>query len=298
MSATKTIAVVGVSEETTAFLRLLLRKISAKSDTKWVWGNEDGADLVIVDPNVLVGEAARIKAESSGVHYAVLIEADQPAQDELVLRHPLDAEQLAKVVSAAATPREVSVGISHVDENFYEQQAPASTAAPSWQGALSDTFKERAQQTKAALLGVTAADGLEVVIKRDKEQQEDPDFRKVNLADATVDGLGTVAAGASNARAENRAIQRTGAIQAGISGARDGALMANTPLIGAAAEREDGELPYFFEADVLGGPSQIHLGDAPSLTLDPKNEAFHADASLSRWKRIVEANCSAWPGRN
>lgn len=281
MSATKTIAVVGVSEETTAFLRLLLRKISAKSETKWTWGSEEGADLVIVDPNVLVGEAARIKAESSGVHYAVLIEADQPAQDALVLRHPLDAEQLAKVVSAAATPREVSVGISHVDENFYEQQAPASTAAPSWQGALSDSFKERAQQTKAALLGVTAADGLEVVIKRDKEQQEDPDFRKVNLADATVDGLGTVAAGASNARAENRAIQRTGAIQAGISGARDGALMANTPLIGAAAEREDGELPYFFEADVLGGPSQIHLGDAPSLTLDPKNEAFHADASLS-----------------
>jgi hypothetical protein len=127
MSASKTIAVVGVSEETTAFLRLLLRKISAKSETKWAWGNEEGADLVIVDPNVLVGEAARIKAESSGVHYAVLIEADQPAQDELVLRHPLDADQLAQVVAAAARPRQASAGISHVDENFYEQQAPAST---------------------------------------------------------------------------------------------------------------------------------------------------------------------------
>src|SRR5690606_1858501 len=85
MSATKTIAVVGVSEETTAFLRLLLRKVSAKSDTKWVWGSEDGADLVIVDPNLLVGEAARIKAESAGVHYAVIVEPDQVAQDELVL---------------------------------------------------------------------------------------------------------------------------------------------------------------------------------------------------------------------
>ncbi|HRG17018.1 MAG TPA: hypothetical protein PLB00_13550 [Pseudomonadota bacterium] len=281
MSASKTIAVVGVSEETTAFLRLLLRKISAKSETKWAWGNEEGADLVIVDPNVLVGEAARIKAESSGVHYAVLIEADEPAHDELVLRHPLDADQLAQVVAAAARPRQASAGISHVDENFYEQQAPASTAAPSWQGALSDSFKERAQQTKAALLGVTAADGLEVVIKREREQQEEPDFRKVNLADATVDGLGTASAGSSNARAENRAIQRTGAIQAGISGARDGALMTNAPLIGAAAEPDAGELPHFLEAEVLGGPSQIQIGDAPALTLDPKNEAFHADASLS-----------------
>ena len=163
MSASKTIAVVGVSEETTAFLRLLLRKISAKSDTKWTWGNEEGADLVIVDPNVLIGEAARIKAESSGVHYAVLIEADQPAQDALVLRHPLDADQLAKVVAAAAMPRQASAGISHVDENFYEQQAPATSTAPSWQGALSDSFIERTQQAKAALLGVAAADGLEVL---------------------------------------------------------------------------------------------------------------------------------------
>ena len=91
MSTTKTIAAVGVSEETTAFLRLLLRKISAKSETKWTWGNENVADLVIIDPNSLIGEAARINAESSGVHYAVIIEADQVADDPLVLRHPLDA---------------------------------------------------------------------------------------------------------------------------------------------------------------------------------------------------------------
>lgn len=296
MSASKTIAVVGVSEETTAFLRLLLRKISAKSDTKWTWGNEEGADLVIVDPNVLIGEAARIKAESSGVHYAVLIEADQPAQDALVLRHPLDADQLAKVVAAAAMPRQASAGISHVDENFYEQQAPATSTAPSWQGALSDSFIERTQQAKAALLGVAAADGLEVVIKREKEQQEQPDFRQFKLSEATVDGIGVASAGASNRRAETRAIERTGALQAGISGARDGALMTNAPLVGSAAEREEGDLPFFFEADVLGGPSQIQADGAPALTLDPKNEAFHADASLSALESYCRGKLqrSAW----
>ena len=296
MSATKTIAVVGVSEETTAFLRLLLRKVSSKSDTKWAWGNEEGADLVIVDPNVLVGEAARIKAESAGVRYAVLAEADQDVQDELVLRHPLDADQLARVIAAASQPRQDHAEISHADENFYEPQAPIAAPAQSWQGALSDSFIERTQQAKAALLGVDAADGLELVIKREKEQQEQPDFRQLKLSDATVDGVGVASVGASNRRAEHKAIERSGLLQAGISGARDGALMTNSPLIGAAAEREDGELPFFFEADVLGGPSQIQIGNAPALTLDPKNEMFHADASLS----VLETYCrgklqrSAW----
>jgi hypothetical protein len=280
MSASKTIAVVGVSEETTAFLRLLLRKLSSKSDVKWTWGNEDTADLVIIDPNVLIGEAARVRAESAGVHYAVLIEADQHAEDALVLRHPLDADQLGKVLAVAAAPRETHAAITHVDENFYEQQAPAA-AEPALQNPRADAFAERMHQAKAALLGVGAAEGLEVVIKREREQIESPDFRQVKLSDATVDGLSNAMAGASGRRAEVKAIDRTGSLQAGISGARDGALNTNSPLIGNAQEREDGELTYFLEADALGGPSQLQIGNSPSLNLDPKNEVFHSDASLS-----------------
>ncbi|MBP7625352.1 MAG: hypothetical protein KA763_15430 [Xanthomonadales bacterium] len=295
MSATKTIAVVGVSEETTAFLRLLLRKLSAKSATKWVWGNDDGADLVIVDPSVLIGEAARIKAESSGVHYAVLVEADAPAEDALVLRHPLDADQLARVIAAASVPLQANAGITHVDENFYEQQAPAAFE-PALQPSRTDALAERKQQAQAAMLGVGAAEGLEVIIKREKELQSQPDFRQLKLEDATVEGISLAPAGSSNRRAENKAIERTGGLQAGIGGARDGALSTNSPLVGGASEREDGELPYFFGAGVLGGPSQIQLGQAPVLTLDPKNEVFHADASLSALEVYCQGKLqrSAW----
>ncbi|MBK6728208.1 MAG: hypothetical protein IPG63_13280 [Xanthomonadales bacterium] len=291
----KTIAAVGVSEETTAFLRLLLRKVSAKSATKWSWGNEDGADLVIVDPTVLIGEAARVRAESAGVRYAVLLEADVKAEDELVLRHPLDAEQLARVIEVAAAPRQASAGITHVDENFYEPQAPAASAPASWQGALSDSFNERREQAKAALLGVAAAEGLEVVIKREKEQQKQPDFRQFKLEDATVDGLGVAPVGASNRRAESKAVDR-GDLQAGVGSAREGSLHTNSPLIGGAAERYDGELPFFFDAGVLGGPAQIQIGDAPVLTFDPKNEVFHADASLSALEPYCQGKLqrSAW----
>lgn len=281
MSTTKTIAVVGVSEETTAFLRLLLRKVSAKSETKWVFGNEDGADLVVIDPNVLVGEAARIKAESSGVRYAVILEADQAASDELVLRHPLDAEQLAAVAAKVTAPRTTKTDITHVDENFYEPQAPAAPSQTAWQGALSESFIDRTHQAKAALLGVNAAEGLELVIKKEKAQQELPDFRQIKLNEATVEGLGAAPVGASNSRAEARAINSTGELQVGLHSARDGALMTNSPLIGAAADRLEGELPFYFDAEVLGGPAQIQIDGAPPLTFDPKHEVFHADASLS-----------------
>lgn len=295
MPASKTIAAVGVSEETTAFLRLLLRKLSAKSEVKWSWGNEEGADLVVIDPSVLIGEAARVRAESSGVHYAVVLEADQKAEDPLVLRHPLDADQLSKVLAVAAAPRPTNAAITHADENFYEQQAPAASE-PMLQNPRADAFAERMQQAKAALLGVGAAEGLEVVIKREKEQQAQPDFRQMKLNDATVDGITSAAPGASNRRAESRAIERSGSMQAGISGARDGALHTNSPLIGGAGEKEEGELPFFLEPDVLGGPSQLQLGNAPALTLDPKNGVFHSDASLSALEPYAGARLqrSAW----
>jgi hypothetical protein len=305
MSASKTIAVVGVSEETTAFLRLLLRKLASKSEVKWSWGNEDTADLVVIDPSVLIGEAARVKAESAGVHYAVLLEADQPAEDALVLRHPLDAEQLGKVLAVAAAPREMHASISHVDENFYEPQAPA--VAPALREARTDVFVERMHQAKAALLGVGAVDGLEVVIKREREQRDVPDVRSMKLDGATVDGIGIEAPGSSGRRAESKAIDRTG-LQGGLSNARDGALSTNSPLTGGPGGIEDGELPYYFDADVLGGPSQIQVGDAPVLTLDPKNDVFHADASLSaleaycrgrlqraHWKKLTTAELNVAP---
>ncbi len=294
MSATKTIAVVGVSEESTAFLRLLMRKLSSKSTTKWVWGNEDGADLVIIDPTVLVGEGARIRAESAGVQYAVLLEADAVAEDTLVLRHPLDADQLAHVLAAATVTRQVDAAITHVDENFYEQQAP-SWPEPTAQTPGGDIFAERMHQAKAAMLGVGAVDGLEVVIKREKELRLQPDYRHFKLDEATVDGVGAATPGASNRRAESKAVDR-GDLNAGFSNARDGSLMMNSALIGGAAEKEEGEIPFFFAADVLGGPAQIQLGNSPALTLDPKNEVFHADASLSALEPYCRGKLqrSAW----
>lgn len=294
MSATKTIAVVGVSEESTAFLRLLLRKLSSKSETKWVWGNEDVADLIVIDPTVLVGEGARIRAESAGVQYAVLLEADAKAEDKLVLRHPLDADQLAKVLAVANAPRQTDTGISHADENFYEQQAP-SWPEPAAHAAGGDMFAERMHQAKAAMLGVGAVEGLEVVIKREKELRLQPDFRQLKLEEATVDGVGVATPGASNRRAESKAVDR-GDLSAGMSNARDGSLMMNSALIGGAAEKEEGELPFFFAADVLGGPAQIQLGNAPALTLDPKNAVFHADASLSALEPYCRGKLqrSAW----
>ena len=304
MSTPKTIAVVGVSEETTAFLRLLLRKLAAKSTTKWVWGNEDAADLVVIDPTVLVGEGARIRAESSGVHYAVLLEADAKAEDPLVLRHPLDAEQLAAVLAVAGAPRKVDAAISHADENFYEQQAP-SWPEPELQSPRGDAFAERLHQAKAAMLGVGAVEGLEVVIKRDKEQRAQPDYKQLKLDEVTVEGITDYTVGYSGRRAESKVVDR-GDMSAEISNARDGALMRNSALIGGASEKEEGEMPFFLSDDVLGGPAQIQLASAPALTLDPKNEVFHADASLSAlepycrgklqrasWKKVMTADLNS-----
>ena len=67
----KTIAVVGVSDEETAHLRLLMRRAAAELGHAWKWGSESNADLLVVDPSSFSGQMARTRAQSGGMRCAI-----------------------------------------------------------------------------------------------------------------------------------------------------------------------------------------------------------------------------------
>ena len=49
MRIDKNLVVIGLSDDDTAHLRLLMRKAGDQLKQRWRWGTEEGADLVIVD---------------------------------------------------------------------------------------------------------------------------------------------------------------------------------------------------------------------------------------------------------
>jgi hypothetical protein len=101
VSRDKTIAVAGVSDQEVAHLRLVMRSCADKLDSSWRWGEEDGADLLVVDIGSSAGQMARTRAQGAGIRCAVF--SDRPVGDaDLLLRRPLQRANLIEVLNAAA----------------------------------------------------------------------------------------------------------------------------------------------------------------------------------------------------
>jgi len=101
VSRPRILAVIGVSDEETAHLRLLMRKGLAGLDSEWQLGGEQGADLLIVDHDSLAGRMARARAQATGVRFAVF--SDAPVDDaDLVLARPLRTANLRDVLNRAS----------------------------------------------------------------------------------------------------------------------------------------------------------------------------------------------------
>lgn len=132
MSNSKTIAVVGVSEQEVAHLRLLLRKCADEIGQTWRWGEEESADLLVVDPDSFGGQMARTRAQGAGVRCAVF--SDRPVEGaDLVLRRPLMRANVVEVLKQAASPASARADIGTQTEDFYTRdlgEMPRVAAAP------------------------------------------------------------------------------------------------------------------------------------------------------------------------
>lgn len=131
MSDVKTIAVAGVSEQEVAHLRLLIRKSADVLGQGWRWGEEDEADLLVIDPDVFAGQMARTRAQGVGVRCAVFSDRVVEGAD-LVLRRPLTRANLVEVLNRAATRTEPEPEIASAtrNEDFYSRDLGEDSTPP------------------------------------------------------------------------------------------------------------------------------------------------------------------------
>ncbi len=289
MSVTKTIAIVGASEESAAHLRLLMKLGANRLRHRWQWGTEANADFVAVEVNDLGAEGVIARCQSAGIPCAVLAEAGEAVVHGLVLRRPFKLDQIVAVLNAAGAETAASGPVEHFADDFYLRDLEGTETS---EGARrNDELWARQERPQNQPRGVEDEhrSGLDYLIKGDPlVEPEKP--KPLIQADTTV------ASGRSqpSVRAEARAESARHRIPAGVVGVET---VDVTPYVipprpeginvaSHGAARNDDKDPGnrlldYLDGNLLGSPSQMKLADAPTLTLDPKQRVFHSTADLA-----------------
>lgn len=118
MRSEKTIAVVGVSDQDVARLCLLLRRILPRLESRWRWGVENRADLVIADPRSFLGWMSWVRAKASGVRCA-LIDPRESQSSTYSLARPFEASQLEATLNAVSRESARSADVQPYVYDFY-----------------------------------------------------------------------------------------------------------------------------------------------------------------------------------
>ncbi|MEO7062988.1 MAG: hypothetical protein ABI082_04335 [Dokdonella sp.] len=250
MSRDKSLALIGVSDQEAAHLRLIMRRAASSLDQRWVWGEESSADLLVIDARSFAGQMARTRAQGAGVRYAIF--SDETLDDDvLVLRRPL---QLAGVIALLNGVGGAVAQHPEVESNnagFYVRDIGDDSGAAD-QAILGATF-DRAH----------AAQGLDELLRA----------QPVELRTAQ-DWVQSHEAAEPRARAADRdGVLHNAEVITPRKYATRAAMLADTMPHGLRA---------YLEGDLLGGPARYALpGKLPPMVLDPKLKVAHSPLGLA-----------------
>jgi hypothetical protein len=264
----KYLAVIGLSEEDTAHLRLLLRKVAAELGQNWRWGTEENADLVIVGPSELAGQIARNRAFSGGRRCAVF-DNDEPLRSgELRLHKPLKADSVVAALNDTGAPS-VDLGqpVLRANADFYADD----TLNAEFQIEDEDAATARTRRGDAE-----PALGLDDLFKPDSEAAK-PQF----AVPLQIDSETRIERGSrvASARSDRRIADSVRGIR-GPDGKPEGINIAADDEADASLASGKYPLRDYLRKNLLGGPARASLEAAPELVLDPKAKAFHAEGGL------------------
>jgi hypothetical protein len=264
----KTIAVVGVSDEETAHLRLLMRRGTTELSHAWKWGSESNADLLVVDPSSFAGQMARNRAQSGGMRCAIFSDDPDVAGTELALRRPLKAANVVDVLNRAARMAERSEGIVPQKQDFYFHDVGLDEAQDGDATGIAEALDSPARNENAA-------PGLEELLRIDPV-----DVRDAARVKAALDHNTTVfGTSGPTARSEARGRESPDVLQRGRSDIPPESVLERRT--GAPQDLARHNLRIYLDGNLLGGPARVSLPDTPPLVLDPKLKVFHSPGRLA-----------------
>ena len=301
MLATKTLAVIGASEETVAHIRLLMKLGAKQLHHLWRWGSEESADFVAVEVHDLGAQGVLARCQAAGVPCALMAEANEVVVQGMVLRRPFKLEQIVAVLNAAGAATADAGAVEAFADDFYTRDMDDHDV-PTGRTDSDDVWGERESARASPRRGsAVAASDLDFLIHGDPLIE--PAAPKPLIKSDTVLEAGSheqTLRSASRADQSRHRIVPAGEVPSGLLGvasidvppiampARNetGAPLSPNQTRADAGESSGHRLSEYLEGDLLGSPSQLQLPaldghPMPILTLDPKKRAYHADADLA-----------------
>ena len=267
MTSDKYLVVHGLSDEDEAHLRLLMRRAALDHLAhRWHWGNEDKADLVVVDPTTFAGQMARGRAHGSGRRCAVYSATEPLQEGELRLPRPMKLEVVAELFNEVATATEIEASASFVParEGFYEFNDLVPSAEEIEEEV--ELHLESGEQREAR-----PAQGLDDLIKTDTAAAKPVSAQLELKEDTTIEASTRV-----TARREKRVADSAAGLR---KPDRTGEINLSTPaVLEPAPAHSPNSLRDYLRGNLLGGPATITLVGSPPLTLDPKGRVYHSTA--------------------
>lgn len=263
VSVNKTIALVGVSEQEGAHLRLLLRKSAQELQHSWRWGDENDADLVVVDVRSFAGQMARTRAQGAGVRYAIFTDAKKVEGADLILQRPLQRANVIAVFNQAAGAVALDPNIGAQTADFYTRDLGEDLS-----DVIVPEFESRFQQPSAVA-------GLDELLN-----PEPIELRGNGAWTPSSAPIPSMPRNDDAAEPSPRA--PAPAVPVRTYATREIMLADTAPR----------DLRAYLDVNLLQAPARFTLPGAPTLTLDPKNKVAHASVGLgglaaycrSRWR--------------
>ncbi|HSX60450.1 MAG TPA: hypothetical protein VLF18_09655 [Tahibacter sp.] len=282
MRIDKNLVVIGLSDDDTAHLRLLMRKAGEQLKQRWRWGTEEGADLVVVDTGAFAGQMARTRALAAGMRVAVVTDEAAESPPELRLHRPLKLPNVVDVLNQAGGGFDLVPKLDVGTDDLYLEfaQTPSSKLDPP--DSLARLFGDA--DDEAAALGLPADDkplDPDSLFKRDEQAHKPRYSVPLTLDEDTrverTDG--------PTPRSEARAFE----VSEGLSrqGTEPGPNTLPPVKRGMVVDTSRHALRDYLDGRLLAGPAQIRLDGAVALTLDPKHRMFHSDGGLAQLEAYV-----------
>jgi hypothetical protein len=243
---------VGLSDEDSAHLRLLLRAAKAHLRDGWSWGLEGKADVVIVDARRLIGESAKRRAHQRDVPCAQVIDPRDAMPTGLFLRRPMKREALVALLNGVSEGNVTTVGPVSAwgdDEFDFDIGTIDLSALEARHPGQHDVGAHRIDPDQVAAAAKVTAVELAIDLSRMPSLQMSDDGP---MASASTNGEETAPA--------------------------------------KALEEDDFEtidpkasytLLDFLERRLLRVPSRVSLPGTPTLAIDPRRQVFLTQGSLS-----------------
>lgn len=294
MRIDKNLVVIGLSDDDTAHLRLLMRKAGDQLKQRWRWGTEEGADLVIVDTNAFAGQMARTRALAAGMRVAVITDDPTESTQELRLHRPLKLPNVVDVLNQAGGGLLLMPQFDSGTDDLYLEfvQTPSRKLDPP--GTLAGMLDNDAAPSGSH--GEATPVDPDSLFRRD-EQMHKPRYSVPLTLDEDTRVERT---SGPTPRSEARAFE----VSEGLS--RQGSMPGPNTLPpvkrGSVVDTSRHSLRDYLDGRLLAGPAQIRFDGAATLTLDPKHRMFHSDGHLSEleayareplavsdWRRLTTA---------